>query len=64
MRLIYFDETKFSKDNPFFLIGGILLEEEHVSSLENTLMQIQYNFFGTNRLSHDTELHGHGLDPF
>ena len=58
VRLIYFDETKFTEDNPFFLIGGILLEEEHVSSLENTLMQIQYNFFGTNRLSHDTELHG------
>lgn len=58
MRLIYFDETKFSEDNPFFFIGGILLPERHITSLENTLMQIQYNFFSTNKLDSTTELHG------
>jgi len=58
MRLIYFDETKFSEDNPFFFIGGILLPEENITSLENTLIQIQYNFFSTNRLDNNTELHG------
>ena len=63
MRLIYFDETKFSEDNPFFFIGGILLPEEHITALENTLMQIQYNFFSTNKLDTTTELHGHGLAP-
>lgn len=58
MHLIYFDETKFSKDNPYFLIGGILIPDEQIGALENTLMQIQYNFFGTNVLSHETEFHG------
>ena len=58
MRLIYFDETKFSEDNPFFFIGGILLPEEHITALENILMQIQYNFFSTNKLDNTTELHG------
>ncbi|MDE0092823.1 MAG: DUF3800 domain-containing protein [Oligoflexia bacterium] len=58
MRLIYFDETKFSENNPFFFIGGVLLPEEHITALENTLMQIQYNFFLTNKLDNTTELHG------
>ena len=58
MRLIYFDETKFSKDNPFFFIGGILLPEEHITTIETILMQIQYNFFSTNKLDTTTELHG------
>ncbi|MES2215588.1 MAG: DUF3800 domain-containing protein [Pseudomonadota bacterium] len=58
MHLIYFDETKFSKENPFFLIGGILVHNDFISGLEDTLMQIQYNFFGTNILSHETEFHG------
>ena len=58
MKLIYFDETKFSKDNPFFFIGGILLPEKDITPLENILMQIQYNFFSTNRLDSSTELHG------
>lgn len=58
MHLIYFDETKFSKDNPYFLIGGILIDDNRISELENTLMQIQYNFFETNVLSQETEFHG------
>lgn len=58
MYLIYFDETKFSQDNPYFFIGGILINDTRVSEFERTLMQIQYNFFGTNSLSQQTELHG------
>lgn len=58
MHLIYFDETKFSATNPYFLIGGILIDDKRVSALENTLIQIQYNFFGTSILSLDTEFHG------
>lgn len=68
MRLIYFDETKFSKNNPFFFIGGILLPEKQISSLESILMKIQYNFFSANRLDNSTELHGqfifHGKGPY
>lgn len=58
MRLIYFDETKYEEKNPFFFIGGIILPDEKISGFESTLMQIQYNFFGTNVLNEGTELHG------
>ena len=68
MRLIYFDETKFSESDPFFFIGGILLPEKHITTLENTLMQIQYNFFFTNKLDNTTEFHSryifHGKGPY
>jgi hypothetical protein len=68
MRLIYFDETKYEEKNPFFFIGGIIVEDECISDFENTLMQIQYNFFGTNVLNQQTELHGqfifNGIGPY
>lgn len=68
MYLIYFDENKFSEEAPHFLIGGILIEKEKIQALENTLMQIQYNVFGTNILLKETELHGkdifHGKGNF
>jgi len=39
MRLIYFDETKFSESDPFFFIGGILLPGKDITVLEdNTLI--------------------------
>ncbi len=50
MHLAYFDENKYTKDNPYFLIGGFLLPEEKAIDLENTLTQIQSNFFGTSSL--------------
>jgi len=55
MHLAYFDENKYTKDNPYFLIGGFLLPEEKAIDLENTLTQIQSNFFGTSFLRKDTE---------
>ncbi|MBY0377040.1 MAG: DUF3800 domain-containing protein [Gammaproteobacteria bacterium] len=58
MYLIYFDENKYSKESPYFFIGGILLEDKKLTEFESTIMQIQYNFFGTNILTKDTELHG------
>jgi hypothetical protein len=58
MYLAYFDENKYTDDNPYFIAGGILLNDENISELENTLSQIQYNFFGTRILSKDTEMHG------
>lgn len=68
MYLIYFDENKFSVEDPFFYIGGILLEKEKIQSLDKTLMQIQYNFFGTSILMKETEMHGkdifHGKGNF
>ena len=58
MYLIYFDETKYEPSDPFFFIGGILISDEFVTKFENIIMQIQYNFFGSNTLTQDTELHG------
>lgn len=58
MHLAYFDENKYSKENPFFFIGGYLIPEDKTLDLENTLTQIQSNFFGSTALRPDTEFHG------
>ena len=44
MHLIYFDENKYSEENPFFNIGGILVPESKVLELDRTLTRIQYIF--------------------
>lgn len=68
MYLAYFDENKYSEQAPYFYIGGILLKDTNVIELDNTLSQIQFNFFGTSILSKETEMHGkdlfHGKGPF
>lgn len=58
MYLAYFDETKYSKENPYFLIGGIIVDDERVVEAEGALIDLQYRFFGTSILSKDTEMHG------
>lgn len=63
MNLIYFDESKFyPKVSPFFFLGGIIVAEARAPQLEKTLSQIQYNHFGTQSLTKQTEIHG--LDVF
>jgi hypothetical protein len=68
MHLAYFDENKYTDENPFFYIGGYLLPEDKALELESTLTQIQYNFFGSSSLRKDTEFHGkemfHGKGVF
>jgi len=68
MHLAYFDENKYSKENPFFFIGGYLISEDKALDLETTLTQIQSNFFGSTSLRTDTEFHGkemfHGKGHF
>lgn len=68
MYLAYFDENKYSRENPFFFIGGYLLPENKALDLETTLTQIQSNFFGSTALRTDTEFHGkemfHGKGHF
>lgn len=68
MHLAYFDENKFADDNPYFWVGGLLIPDKKAIEFENTLSQIQYNFFGTSVLSKDTEFHGkelfHGKGSF
>ena len=58
MYLAYFDENKYSEENPYFFIDGYLIAEEQALELENTLTQIQSNFFGSAALRTDTEFHG------
>jgi hypothetical protein len=68
MQLIYFDESKYSEDNPYFSIGGILVDASKARGIEALLTQIQFNFFGTSVLSKEYELHGkdcfHGKGNF
>lgn len=68
MHLIYFDENKFSVQDPFFYIGGIMLPSDKIRMYDETLMRIQYNFFGTSILRKETEFHGkdifHGKGNF
>jgi len=58
MYLIYFDETKFETQNPYFFIGGILIKDTIISDIEDEIMSIQTEFFGNCILTIDTELHG------
>ncbi|MBI2601912.1 MAG: DUF3800 domain-containing protein [Deltaproteobacteria bacterium] len=59
MHLIYFDESKYHEhQSPYFFLGGIIIPESSVSQFESSLTQIQYNYFRTNSLNKDTELHG------
>ena len=68
MHLIYFDENKYSEENPFFNIGGFLAPEAKVLELDETLTRIQFNFFGSSSLVAENEFHGkemfHGKGPF
>ncbi len=68
MYLAYFDENKYSKEDPYFYIGGILVESKKIIELEHTISQIQYNFFSTSVLTKETEIHGlylwHGKGTF
>jgi len=68
MHLAYFDENKYTAQNPYFYIGGYLVPEDKARQLEDTLIQIQYNFFGSTSLMKETEFHGkemfHGKGRF
>ena len=58
MYLMYFDENKFSKENPYFLLGGIILLDSKISELDKLLSQIQFNYFGNIVLTKESEFHG------
>ena len=61
MHLCYFDENKHSPDNPFFIIGGLLIPDHKAREFESVLSQIQFNFVGSSILNVHTELHGKDL---
>ena len=68
MFLSYFDENKFTSEQPFFYIGGIMVHDAQLSAVEDTLSLIVSNFFGSGLLNKETEIHGkmlwHGKGPF
>ena len=68
MYLAYFDEAKFSAEDPNFFIGGLLIDAAKAKSFDQTLAQIQYNYFGSNILIKENEIHGneiwHGKSNF
>lgn len=68
MHLAYFDENKFTKEDPHFVIGGFLVPDEACTKVEKDLAQIQFNFFGSQVLRKETEFHGkdmlHGKGNF
>lgn len=61
MHLCYFDENKYTEENPHFYIGGMLIPDKQALEFENTLSQIAFNFFGSRTLTAQTELHGKDL---
>ena len=61
MHLCYFDESKHSKDNPHFFIGGLLIPDKKAIDFESTLNQIAFNFFGARSLIQANEFHGKEL---
>ncbi|MHB1665693.1 MAG: DUF3800 domain-containing protein [bacterium] len=61
MYLIYFDENKYSEDNPFFFLGGVLIKDKKITKCETDLMKIQYKFLKDYLLKKETELHGHEI---
>ncbi len=61
MHLCYFDESKHSKENPHFFIGGLLIPDQKAINFETTLGQIAFNFFGARSLIQAHEFHGKEL---
>lgn len=68
MYLAYFDENKYSQENPYFFIGGFLVHESIALALESALIEIQSSFFNSSTLAKHTEFHGkemfHGKGHF
>jgi len=62
MFLSYFDESKHDpKKSPYFFLGGLTFKDQVAVQFENSLAQIQYNFFGTASLSKQNEFHGNEI---
>lgn len=61
MKLIYFDESKADNINPCFFIGGILIDYKYLTHIEDSLIKLQHSYFGNNKLTKETELHGENV---
>lgn len=61
MHFAYFDESKPNAENPYFLLGGIIIDSGKMPELERIITLIQSNFFGRAVLTKEVELHGKDL---
>ena len=68
MYLAYFDENKYSEENPYFFVGGILVSDSDALEIDRYLREMQEGFFGTSLLTKQQEFHGkeifHGKGEF
>ncbi|MDO8206479.1 MAG: DUF3800 domain-containing protein [Gallionella sp.] len=58
MLITYFDEVKFqSGSQPFYWLGGLIVNAEIVKELESEVDVLAKQCFGSSKLSRDTEFH-------
>lgn len=57
MQLIFFDEAKNDDDYPVYHLGGVCIDEAHLSNVEERINNIAKEAFGTTILDRDTEFH-------
>lgn len=57
MKLIFFDESKNDPDYHQYHIGGVCIDEEQLSDVEQLVSAIAEKAFGFTELTRDTELH-------
>jgi hypothetical protein len=57
MKLIFFDEAKNDKGYEHYHIGGVCIDEERLSIVEERINSVAQDAFGHSRLERGTELH-------
>lgn len=57
MKLIFFDEAKNDEKYSHYHIGGVCIDEQHLSEVEAGINKVAEEAFGNSRLVRGTELH-------
>ena len=57
MKLIFFDEAENDANYEHYHIGGVCIDEEHLSTVEARINNVAQESFGHSRLERGTELH-------
>lgn len=62
MYLIYFDERKYQKEShKFYILGGIIININKVSKIENQLDTLAFNYFKNKNRDISTEFHARDM---
>ena len=63
MHLCYFDENKpdFKQNRKYFCIGGVIIQDSTLNTLDNALSSLASSFFGSHKLTTQNEFHGKDL---